>query len=370
MISKGRSLTALLPLLFLLPVAGPAAETTNPPRVPDRYLFIVDISAPMRSRAEAVRESITSLLMSGMQGQLHEGDQLGIWTYNNQLHTGEFELVVWKEEARNEIVRSVLQFLENQHFSGTTDFSEVMPEVLDVVAHSGRITILLFSDGDEAVYGTPYDEAIADYFRENADALSKKRTPILTILRGAGGRVVGYTIGYPPWPVEFPNFPPEPEPAPAPVPARTNVAPKQPDLSKTLMTTNKGPIVFAEPLIVSGRHSRTNRTPGPTVVAATTRPAPAAATNAPAAASLAPTQAVENPSDATPARAWSPDQTPTAGREGDSAEQESGGTWSVKLIGLGCVLAILGAGGFLLTRRSRSRQRASLITRSMGRRRR
>lgn len=366
MISKGTLLVAWLLVLGVLPASAPAAGATAPVEMPDRYLLIVDISSPMRSRAKAVQESITGLLMSGMQGQLHDGDQLGIWTYSDRLHTGEFGLVVWNEQNRNEIVRSVLQFLEKQRFSGTTDFSTVMPALLDVVAHSQRITVILFSDGDETILGTPFDGAITDYFRQNAEALKEKRTPILTILRGDKGRLIRYTISYPPWPVEFPEFPPEPEPAPVPV--KTNVPPKEPDFSRTLVKTNKGPIVFAEPLIVSGRKEPTRQTPDQTVQLTNRPPSQAVATNASGAAPEAPPPPVEKPPSAAPTRQSRPEPIPATDRLGESGEQHSGVPSSVKLVGLGFIALVLAGGGIFLMRRPRTRRRTSLITRSMGRR--
>lgn len=359
-------LTIVLLLLCCGIEASIAASlpTNSPPGVPDRCLFIVDVSSPMKSRSEAVQESVTSLLMSGLQGQLHQGDELAIWTFNNTIHTGDFNMVRWDDEHRNEIVRGVLQFLKEQHYRERTDFSAVMPHLMDVVRHSKRITVILYSDGDESIAGTPFDKAILTFFEENRDALKDKKVPVVTVLRGYKGRLFAHSISFPPWPVEFPPFPPEPEPEPKPVepskPKASAASPgsNPPGLSQTLLTTNKGPIVVAEPLIVSGRKT-TEAKPEEAV--------PREPENQPEAPN--PSVATDTPTEPIPAPV--PTSEPTnVGASGPKAGSETGRTasGSGRLLGVSFVGALLLVGLLVLWgvfRRPRTRSQRSLITKSM-----
>lgn len=367
--------TLPLVLLFLSCVAPgfqANANTNTPPRIPDRYLLVVDVSYPMRSRADAVQEAITGLLVSGMGGEIQNGDQLGLWTFNDEMHAGEFDLVVWHDNARNDIIRGVVEFLDKQRFTRKTDFSTVMPDLMGVVAESKRITVILFSDGDEAIQGTPFDEAIADYFWQNKDALKKKRTPFRTILRGYEGTLIGHTISAPSSPVEFPPFPPEPEPEPEPEPVVAETPPvrTQPDLSKTLLTTNTGPIVFAEPLIVSGGSRK--KTPPSTEQLESGEPTPSqdTGTNIPSGIIEGSLPAAINTLHAQSTTQSATGTLPPEQMAGTaSSEDEPGGRsgfWSPATV-LGAVVLGLGAvlGGALLLRRARPSQHASLITKSM-----
>jgi hypothetical protein len=245
---------------LLVVVSSFAAEgpTPAPPSTPDRYLLIVDVSSPMRSREKAVRESIEALLDSSMQGELRNGDELGLWTFNDELHTGEFALETWNESTRQETIERILKFVARQRFRKATDFSTVMPHLLEVVADSRRITILLFSDGDEALSGTPFDAAISEDFRSNAGLAREQRVPLITVLRGDSGRFIGHSCALPPWSIKFPEFPSETEPAPAPVEAvsqaarGTNEPAARLKLPSTVLTTNQGPVIYTEPLVVTG----------------------------------------------------------------------------------------------------------------------
>jgi hypothetical protein len=334
--------------------AAEESGTAPDPRVPDRYLLLVDVSGPMKPRIDGVKESVTSLLVSGMKGQIQPGDELGVWTFNNQLYTGDFELVRWDDAARNDIVRSVLTFIEDQRFKADTDFSAVMPHLMDVVSQSRRITIILYGDGDEVIAGTPFDRPIREFYRKHAETLKDKSVPMVTVLRGYKGRVIGHSIGFPPWPVEFPQFPPEPKPKTEPEETeakspQSNVSPNADlaRLSRTLAVTNPGPIVFAEPLIVSGR----------------TNPPTNAARNA-----VPPTR--EDRLVSSPSSNEIPEAPVDKSQSNAVADVPKAAPPSSPPLRLGLLIGIpvlVGGAILFLLLRLRPRSQSSLITRSMGR---
>jgi hypothetical protein len=354
MISKRSIPLHPLACLLVLFVVSVHAGTNDPVQQPARYLLVIDTSSPMRSRAPALEASVSGLLESRMQGEIADGDHLGIWTYNNELHTGDFELVVWEDAAREVIHESVMNFLGQQRYRKATDFANVMPELLGVVSDSRRITVLIYCDGDEIFSGTPFDDAVGAYFQENAEAAKDQRIPFLTVLRGHEGELIGHALGQPPWPVEFPEFPPEPEPVPVAEPAspETPVVLTQPDLSKTLVTTNTGPIVFSEPLIVSGSGRDANPPEGPSVITNT---------------DLNPGR--EGPvSHRDETNTMPPDPRPVVpvSAEGSPASRSGGVSFAVLLgVGGGVLFLVALLAGVVLLRRARAPRHTSLITRSM-----
>lgn len=365
MTSRHSLFIGLLGLPLILGGSMATADTNDPPPIPDRYLLVVDTSSPMRARAEALENAVSGLVVSGMLGEIHDGDELGVWTYNSDLHTGEFELVTWNAAAREEIAGGILEFVGKQRFRKSTDFGKVMPHLMDVVAASKRITVILFSDGDEVIEGTPFDDAIAVYFREHADTLKKQDVPIVTVLRGYEGKLIGHTLSFPPWPVEFPEFPPEPVPDPTPIPIAEPFNPKPtvtpPDLSRTLVTTNKGPIVFGEPLIVSGPVRKS--APPAAALADTNRIEPDT-NRAPAAVPAAASAPMTN----APARVQ-PERPEAAEPPGSDPEADSPSRLHLILV-LGGGGALVAVAVLLWMRRPRARRPASLITRSMNKKRR
>ena len=88
-VHRSLALAALLSAAILSP-SHAGQTSTNQANVSNRWLFIVDTSHAQKKRAESVRGIAGSLLMAGVNGQMRAGDTVGLWTYNETLHAGEF----------------------------------------------------------------------------------------------------------------------------------------------------------------------------------------------------------------------------------------------------------------------------------------
>lgn len=231
--------------VLVLALAGVAHAATNaaPGLQPERWLLVVDTSSPMKNRAPATHAAVAGLLDSAMNGQLQEGHELGLWTFADELHT-DLDVMKWLDWRTNAMKRRFMDHLAVQKYEGRTEFKEVLDNLKTVVKDSRRLTVILFSDGDEVFEGTPHDAAIAAFFKANREEARSGKVPIVTVLRGARGEWAGLAQSYPPWPVTFPAFPPEPEPVLKSPPAAT--APINPP------PATKRPVIVAEPLVVRG----------------------------------------------------------------------------------------------------------------------
>src|SRR5205823_8758446 len=133
--------------------------------VSSRYLFIVETSRTMQPRAAGAQRAVRDLLVSGMRGQLRRGDTLGVWTFNEALYTGKFPLQKWSPEAKDEIASNIANFLGSQKYEKKADLKQVVPAFDKLVQGSDYITIILVTDGDEKVTGTPYNGQINEFFQ-------------------------------------------------------------------------------------------------------------------------------------------------------------------------------------------------------------
>ena len=102
--------------LFLLQVAL-SSSAQNPPQTRNRFLFIINTSSAMRRMTNGIQEAALGLLKSGMQGQLRDGDTLGVWTYDDELHTG-FPMQVWSDQSRDAILQTVSNGLAEARYQG------------------------------------------------------------------------------------------------------------------------------------------------------------------------------------------------------------------------------------------------------------
>lgn len=190
-------------------VAQEAAQEAAQPLPPGRFLFLVDTSLSMRGRAAGTVQTLESLLASDLDGRLRPGDTLGLWTFNESVYAGRFPLQTWSPAQRTNVTTNVVEFVRQQRYAKKTDLDKVLALALPLVRESPAITLILFTDGDEPLRGTPFDDAINTVFREHRREQSRARTPFVTVLRAEGGRLVNHVVGQPQWHFNIPLLPSE-----------------------------------------------------------------------------------------------------------------------------------------------------------------
>ncbi len=203
--------------------------------LPNRFLFIFDTSADMKDRVKAEQFEVTQLLVTSMNGELHEGDSIGVWTFDQTLHAGQFPLATWSPDNANEIAESLNKFLREEHYSKGTSFAALEPVLNTVIKNSPRLTVIIFSDGEDNIQWTPYNEGINQMFAQRKDNQAKARQPFVLVVRLQLGQYVGCTMNFPPGMLNLPDFPPLPraaavQAAPAPAPAPEPAPPTAPPL--------------------------------------------------------------------------------------------------------------------------------------------
>jgi hypothetical protein len=251
-IFAARIMFAAVALVLLFQTAGRALAQ-------DRWLLIFESSAAMKKRLPAVEVALQKLFFTSMDGQLHGGDSLGVWTVDQKLHVGEFPLSTWQPEHAAETTSNLVAFLRKRTYKGEVNFNALQPVLGEVVTGSQRLTVLIFCEGQGEIIWTPYNDAINQSLRQNYDERKKSNQPFVILLRVQEGKYFGCSLNFPPGAVSFPTFPKLPEEIlPAAV---TNVvaAPEK-----------KAPPLDTSPLIIVGKSAATNTAQPP----AATVPAP------------------------------------------------------------------------------------------------
>lgn len=251
---------------LLLCPAVLVAQTNRPPLFPaNRYLLVVETSRAMLSRSEALVKAVQDLLNSALARQARPGDTLGVWTFDDQLHTGLIPLQQWAPGNQSTITERVTGLLRAEKFENKADFERLIPGLQHVLKTSPFLTVILVCSGEDEIHGTPFDERINDYFKSWHQQQVEARAPFVIALRAQSDRLVDYSMTAAPWPAELPGLPKE---LFTPVPASPIT--KAP-------ATKAAPVV--PPLIVIGKKHETAPTPanasaaGPTSQAASAMPA-------------------------------------------------------------------------------------------------
>ena len=175
-----------------------------------------------------------------------------------------------RPENSKEIARQVATFIGAQKFENESRFDKVLPTLKQVVESSELITVILISDGQNPIKGTPFDEQVNTMYTTWKSDQAKARMPFLTALRGVNRQFTAFTVNVAPWPIEFPPLPAAPEPSASADATPTGTAPAEPKPRAT------GPS-----LILSGRDTASPTPPAPqpppveTATAADPAPTPA-----------------------------------------------------------------------------------------------
>ena len=200
--------------LLFSPPSGRAAQE-------GRWLLVFDTSAAMKKRLPAVEAAVKNFFTTGGGGQLHAGDGVGVWMFDQQLRTGQFPLIHWPPANAGETASNLVAFIRRQHYAGKTSFAALQPLLDEVISHSERLTVIIYCDGQDAIGWTPYAEGINQTFGQNQDERKSARQPFALLLRTQRGEFTGCAVSFPPGPLNFPPFPP----LPAPPAVKTNLPP-------------------------------------------------------------------------------------------------------------------------------------------------
>lgn len=373
-----KNLMKLLARFFFALLAGmifiPRLHAQSAGReIENRYLLVFDTSSAMKKRLPAEELAVKQLFAITLNGQIHPGDTIGVWTFSKDLRTGQFPLEHWEPQDVLSFPVEVLSFVKNQHYSKTTRFDATMQLLNQVVLNSPRLTTVIFCDGEGEIKGTPYDDVINNIFKQNQSMMEKARQPFVIILRSQFGRYVNYSIN-PASSIRLPEFPPLPRPPVKPAPA-SPLPPPPPQPQST-----------PAPLIIIGNNVETNP-PAPAPATPANPPVPTPQSS-PAPASPAPRpvpQASPPPLSANPARetnaapqaASQPAATnavvsateatiPPAARASVASAPPNRSSFRLLAAGVS-VLMVAGASAFLIFR-PRNRHSPSLITESLKKR--
>jgi hypothetical protein len=182
---------------------APAAESLSS----NRFLFVVDTSAPMRQHLHDIIGVEETILRSAASGQLRNGDSIGVWTFNEDVYTGTMPLQTWSANDSEEIALRIAEFIRQQDFSKKSRLDLAMAPVAKVVKLSDIITVFVISSGAGPIRGTPYDDDINAQYQLCLRDMGKKPMPLVTVLQGKRGKFIRYTVNALPWPVIIPELP-------------------------------------------------------------------------------------------------------------------------------------------------------------------
>jgi len=236
---------------FVVVFSGAAQPSTSS----NRFLFIVDTSLAMRPFADAVRETMFDLIYSGVRTHMTNGDTYGVWLVADQNDTS-FPMETWKSRHAVEGGARVTMHLKERAYKGRARFDVALADATRVVKNIGDLTVVLVSNGETPIAGTPFDAEINAQFRELAPKMKRAKATLNTALVARDGAFVAWAVNSPEYLIEVPSVAPKPKPAKVELVVKTNApAPAAPAIAKATPATV--PVAADSPVFVKPRATGT-----------------------------------------------------------------------------------------------------------------
>ncbi len=193
-------------------IAAPASGAPVTPSS-NRFLFIVDTSAGMKALETPVREALFDLVYSGARGRMTNNDTFGIWMVNDKNDTS-FPMEVWRLKNNVELAANVVTALKKQGSKGKARLDLAMSDLGNVIKNVDYLTVVLVSNGETPISGTPFDSEINARFRELAPGMKRAKATLNLALVAQDGQYVAWAVNSPEFLIEIPFVAHKPLPAP------------------------------------------------------------------------------------------------------------------------------------------------------------
>ena len=179
----------ILALCLLAVTSALAAPKTTAPEG-DRFLFVVETSNAMLPFEHAGRQAVFDLIYSGVGGQIHSNDTIGVWTFGETVHAGLFPVQVWLPDQKLQLAGQVGLFVKNQHYDKQAHLDRVIQNLLPLAKAVKDVTILIVTGHDVVWKGTTFDEEINLAYGKAASEHSNPKLPLITTLVVRNGDIV------------------------------------------------------------------------------------------------------------------------------------------------------------------------------------
>jgi hypothetical protein len=199
------SVLTAVPLLAIVLSSSVSAQTNVSPSTPrpvNRYLFIIETSRAMQPRAQGVFDAIKHALDSNLNGAIHQGDLVGIWTFNEMVYQELFPTQIWSQPTQLAFAVRLSMFADPKLYQRRSRFDKVVPEMLKALADSENVTIILISTGEGVIEGTRFSEQINSAWKEWHDEQEGVHMPLQTVMRARNGQPTGWFLTAAPRPID------------------------------------------------------------------------------------------------------------------------------------------------------------------------
>ncbi len=236
---KRTSLISVIIGIACIAIGNGAPGTTTvakPASQANRYLFVVDTSSAMSKLEHGGRQSVFDLVFSGLEGRMRPGDSFSVWTFNDKVSAGVFQIQSWDPEKKLQLASRVGLFLKEQSYGHKPLLDGALATAMSLVRAVKDLNVIVVCSGDASLKDAGPFANVVDAWRERAAVAKQEKRPVVFAFAAKGGQIVHRSIVLAGEPIGLP-MPPPMLAAPKPPITSTNVA----------VRTSREPIIMKGP---------------------------------------------------------------------------------------------------------------------------
>ena len=159
-----------------------------------RFVIIVDSSKTMKRNKVGTLKTIQALLGSGFQGLARDGDVYGVWGVSDKLDATGFPPQRFVQSITQMQMARTVMYLDKVKFKGKSDLARAIDGVKDVTGISKEVYFFLITDGEDVVYGTPFDLDISTTLFRFKDKMRDLKLPFVVTVAALDGQLKAFSV--------------------------------------------------------------------------------------------------------------------------------------------------------------------------------
>ncbi|HMJ89453.1 MAG TPA: hypothetical protein VK530_06535, partial [Candidatus Acidoferrum sp.] len=163
----------------------------------------------MKNSEVPLSEAVFDLIYSGARGAMTNGDSYGVWLAggNNDTSMG---VDTWKQKFSVELASRIALRVKDRGFKGKPALHTAIIDAVRVAESVGDVVVIISSNGDSPIQGTPFDEQLNARIKQLAPEMQRAKAIVNTVLVAQNGKFVAWAVNSPEFLIIMPDVPPRP----------------------------------------------------------------------------------------------------------------------------------------------------------------
>ncbi|MBI3874442.1 MAG: hypothetical protein HY300_00415 [Verrucomicrobia bacterium] len=191
-------------LFLLLTLLALPASAQPAPRC--GFLFTVDTSSAMSRLNEPAQQTLFNLIATGLNGAMRPGEEFTVWTFNDEINARDVPVLAWTPQLNQALAARAAQHVKLQKFRHACRMDRLVPQLLAAMKSTELLVVIIISDGNEVIVGTPFDRKINVTYGARAEEMRRTKKPFVTTLAARRGDIVDFAVTLGNEPVVLSNF--------------------------------------------------------------------------------------------------------------------------------------------------------------------